>query len=43
MISEASAITLETLRLRFEDAISERLSERSVAEDVVAEETWHDI
>jgi hypothetical protein len=43
MISEAGAITLETLRLRFEGAISERLSERSVADDVVAEETWHDI
>ncbi len=43
MIAEAASITLETLRVRFQDAIAERLSERSVSGDVVAEETWHDI
>jgi hypothetical protein len=43
MIAEAGSITLETLRVRFQDAIAERLSERSISGDVVAEETWHDI
>ncbi len=43
MVSEAGAITLETLRLRLQDDILERLAERSVSNDPAADETWHDI
>lgn len=43
MVSEAGAITLETLRLRLQDDILERLAERTVSDDPAADETWHDI
>jgi hypothetical protein len=43
MVSEANAITLETLRLRLQDDILERLAERTVSSDPAADETWHDI
>lgn len=43
MIAEAGTITLETLRLRFQDAIFERLAERTVAADPAEDETWHDV
>jgi hypothetical protein len=43
MVSEAGAITLETLRLRLQDDILERLAERTVSNDPTADETWHDI
>ncbi len=43
MVSEAGAITLETLRLRLQDDILERLAERTVSSDPAADETWHDI
>jgi hypothetical protein len=43
MASEAGTITLETLRLRLQDDILERLAERTVSNDPAADETWHDI
>ena len=43
MVSEAGAITLETLRLRLQDDILERLAERTVSDDPAADETWHEI
>lgn len=43
MVSEAGAITLETLRLRLQDDILERLAERTVSDDPAADETWNDI
>jgi hypothetical protein len=43
MVSEAGTITLETLRLRLQDDILERLAERTVSNDPAADETWHDI
>ncbi len=43
MVSEAGAITLETLRQRLQDDILERLAERTVSSDPAADETWHDI
>jgi hypothetical protein len=43
MVSGAGAITLESLRLRLQDEILERLAERTVASDPAAEESWHDI
>lgn len=43
MVAEASAITLESLRLRFQDAIYERLAERTVSDDPASDETWHEI
>ncbi len=43
MVDEAGAITLETLRLRLQDDILERLAERTVSDDPAADETWHEI
>ena len=43
MVSEAGAITLETLRQRLQGDILERLSERTVSADPAADETWHDV
>lgn len=43
MVSEAGSITLETLRLRLQDDILERLAERTVSDDPAADETWHEI
>jgi|EndMetStandDraft_4_1072995.scaffolds.fasta_scaffold121969_2 hypothetical protein len=43
MVSEAGTITLETLRLRLQDDILERLAERTVSNDPAADETWHDL
>jgi hypothetical protein len=43
MVSGAEAITLESLRLRLQDEILERLAERTVASDPATDETWHDI
>jgi len=43
MVSEAGSITLETLRLRLQDDILERLAERTVSSDPAADETWHEI
>ena len=43
MVSEAGTITLETLRLRLQDDILERLAERTVSSDPAADETWHEI
>ncbi len=43
MVAEANSITLETLRLRLQDDILERLAERTVASDPAADEAWHDI
>lgn len=40
MVSEAAGITLESLRQRFQQAVLERLTERSVSRDPVAEESW---
>jgi hypothetical protein len=43
MVNEANSITLETLRLRLQDDILERLAEQTVSSDPAADETWHDI
>jgi len=43
MVTEANSITLETLRLRLQDDILERLAERTVASDPATDEVWHDI
>ncbi len=43
MVTEANTITLETLRLRLQDEILERLAERTVSSDPVADEAWHEI
>jgi hypothetical protein len=43
MVSEAGSITLETLRLRLQEDILERLAERTVSTDPAADESWHDI
>lgn len=43
MVSEAGTITLETLRLRLQDDILERLAERTVSDDPAADETWHEL
>jgi len=43
MVNEANTITLETLRLRLQDDILERLAERTVSEDPAADESWHEI
>ncbi len=43
MVSEAGAITLETLRMRLQEDILERLSERTVSPDPAADEAWHEI
>lgn len=43
MVHEAGTITLETLRLRLQDDILERLAERTVSSDPAADETWHEI
>ena len=43
MVGEAGAITLETLRLRLQDEIVERLAERTVSSDPAADEAWHEI
>jgi hypothetical protein len=43
MVSGADSITLESLRLRLQDEILERLAERTIALDPASEETWHDI
>ncbi|MBO9580989.1 MAG: hypothetical protein J7498_08860 [Sphingobium sp.] len=43
MVSEANAITLETLRLRLQGDILERLAERTVAGDPAAGAACHDI
>lgn len=40
MVAEARTITLETLRVRLQDEILERLTERAVGE---APEVWHEI
>jgi len=42
MIAEAHAITLETLRVRLQDGIFERLAERAVR-DPVEDEAWHEL
>lgn len=43
MVSEAGTITLETLRLRLQDEILERLAEKTVSDDPAADEAWHEI
>ncbi|MBO9669693.1 MAG: hypothetical protein J7485_04165 [Sphingobium sp.] len=43
MVAEANSITLETLRLRLQDDILERLAERTIASDPAADEAWHDL
>lgn len=43
MVSEANSITLETLRLRLQDDILERLAEQTVSSDPAADEAWHEI
>jgi len=43
MVTEANSITLETLRLRLQDDILERLAERTVSSDPAADEAWHEI
>lgn len=43
MVTEANSITLETLRLRLQDDILERLAERTVASDPATDEVWHDL
>lgn len=42
MIAEAHSITLETLRVRLQDAIFERLAERAIR-DPADDEAWHDL
>lgn len=42
MVAETHGITLETLRVRLQDAIFERLAERAIG-DPAANETWHDL
>jgi hypothetical protein len=41
MVAEADTITLESLRLRLQDEIFERLAERTIAQDPASDETWH--
>ncbi|HEY1124275.1 MAG TPA: hypothetical protein VGE65_01475 [Sphingobium sp.] len=43
MVTEANSITLETLRLRLQDDILERLAEQTVSSDPAADETWHEL
>ena len=43
MVTSANAITLETLRLRLQDDILERLAEQTVSSDPAADETWHEL
>jgi hypothetical protein len=43
MVGQTESITLESLRLRLQDEILERLAERTVAEDPAIDETWHEI
>jgi hypothetical protein len=42
MVTEASKITLESLRLRLQDEILERMAERP-AGDPAADEVWHEV
>lgn len=42
MVSEAHSITLETLRVRLQEAIFERLAEKAVR-DPVEDEAWHEL
>lgn len=42
MITEAHSITLETLRIRLQDGIFERLAERPVR-DPAQDEAWHEL
>jgi hypothetical protein len=41
MVAEAGSITLESLRLRLQDEIYERLAEQTVASDPATDEAWH--
>jgi hypothetical protein len=43
MITEAGAITLESLRLRLQGGILERMAERPLNGDAVTDEFWHEI
>jgi len=43
MVAEAGTITLETLRLRLQDEIEERIAMRSVSSDPAGDEAWHEI
>ncbi|MBO9574851.1 MAG: hypothetical protein J7494_03855 [Sphingobium sp.] len=43
MVSEAGAITLETLRVRLQDEILERLADGAVADHSGNSEVWHEI